>query len=221
MDTIPITLPTCARRSCNGVVVFFCALSIPAILPISVFMPTSVTTAFPRPPVTNVEENSMFLRSPKAVVSPSSISVCLLTGSDSPVRADSSTWRFTASIRRASAGIKSPASTKMTSPTTSSAEGMTSVFPFRMTLQVGEDIFFSASSDFSALLSCTTPRTAFSITTMKMTRLSTHSLGSTMRDITAATRRMMIKTSANCFKNLTIQGSRFFSSSSFKPNFSR
>ena len=49
---IPITFPTLFSLCCNGVKSSFCSLSILAILPISVDIPTLVTIAFAFPFVT-------------------------------------------------------------------------------------------------------------------------------------------------------------------------
>ena len=51
-------------------------------------------------------------------------------------------------------------------------------FPSRSTLACGADMFFSASSAFSALLSCTSPITALRMTMNTMSAGSTNSSAS-------------------------------------------
>ena len=96
----------------------------------------------------------------------------LLTGTDSPVNADSSTCKDTASKIRASAGTKSPASILMISPGTSSLDFTVTNAPSRYTFAFGVDKLFKASSDFSALLSCQVPRIALIKTTTKKIKRS-------------------------------------------------
>ena len=54
------------------------------------------------------------------------------------------------------------------SPGTKSFEGTTSTFPLRITFATWELNFWSASNDFSALLSWATPIIALTITTIKI-----------------------------------------------------
>ena len=77
----------------------------------------------------------------------------LVTGTDSPVRAASSTFMLALSSTRPSAGMASPASSSTTSPTTSSSLRMVTVLPSRSTLLVAAAICCKASMAFSALLS--------------------------------------------------------------------
>ena len=75
----------------------------------------------------------------------------LNTGSESPVRMDSFTeksldWRITPS-----AGIKLPSSVWMKSPSTISSLGISRISPFRMTLLLGCDNFFSKAMAFLLL----------------------------------------------------------------------
>ena len=68
-------------------------------------------------------------------------------------------------------------------------------------VEVGEDMAFRLSRDFSALRYCTVPSTALRIRTAKMTMvLSTFSVRAEM---TAAMRRMMTSRSLNCSRKRT------------------
>ena len=128
-----------------------------AILPISVSMPVAVMTAVPRPYTTVEPIYTMFLRSPSGTSFVSGarlmMSINLLTGTLSPVRAASSIFMLALVRMRPSAGIASPASRITTSPTTRSSLWMVTIFPSRSTLDVAADICCRASMAFSALLS--------------------------------------------------------------------
>ena len=222
----PRILPSCASFCCRGVAVSFSPLKRFAILPISVFMPVLVTTAVAVPYVTEQPENTMFFLSPSGAFSPTSASASFSEGTDSPVNADSSDFKFTLLISRASAGTKSPASRRMTSPGTSSLAFTSFSVPPRRTRAWGADMFFSASSAFSALLSCATPITAFRMT---MSNISAGSINSfaffsviaMAKDTIAAMSKMTIITSLNCAKKRAVRLFFFFSASLFSPNFSR
>ena len=67
---------------------------------------------------------------------------------DSPVRADSSTFKLYDSMSLASAGTKLPDSSEIMSPGTSSIDGIEFHFPSLRTLALDDESFFSASSDF-------------------------------------------------------------------------
>ena len=138
-----------SRLTWSGVLRCFVLFIRVAIFPISVAIPVSVTRTFARPYVTREPEKTMFFRSPRAA-SPSISPSVLSTPRDSPVRADSSTLRAKFSIMRPSAGTRSPASSKITSPGTTSAEGISSLVPSRSTFVMGEDIALRLARDFSA-----------------------------------------------------------------------
>ena len=89
--------------------------------PISVCIPVAVTTTSPRPRVTEVFMYAMQVRSPRATSSPGTGSVALATGRLSPVSAPSSISSVAATVIRPSAGTRLPASTRTTSPGTSSS----------------------------------------------------------------------------------------------------
>ena len=82
-----------------------------------------------------------------------SASLCFFTGTDSPVRADSSTYKLSVWIQRTSAGIRSPLSTDTISPGTSREASIFFHSPSRLTLAAGTDNFFNACRDFSARIS--------------------------------------------------------------------
>ena len=81
------------------------------------------------------------------------MSVILFTGTDSPVIAASSTFILWLSKILQSAGIASPASKTITSPTTKSSLLITLICPSLITLEVAFVISISAEIAFSALLS--------------------------------------------------------------------
>ncbi|MNM91185.1 hypothetical protein D3C81_1034790 [compost metagenome] len=89
-------------------------------------------------------------------------SACLETGSDSPVKADSSAYRALHSSQRTSAGTRSPLSSSTISPGTSILAGIISCLPSRSTLALGAESCFSARSERSARNSCTNPSTPLS-----------------------------------------------------------
>ena len=151
------------------------------------------------------------------------------TGTDSPVSAASSIFMLAHSIILASAGTASPASSTITSPTTKSSLFTTTILPSRTTFDVAAAIFCSASIAFSALLSCATPRIALIITTAmimmtsegnSLTALDALLTAVSTPDIIAATMRMSVIGSINCFKNRRIIGSFLPSASLFLPSFS-
>ena len=175
---IPRYFPSCASFFCRGVAEPSSPSSRFAILPISVSMPVAVTTARAVPYVMLQPEKTMFVRSPMAAFSGTSVSTSFSAGTDSPVSADSSDFRLTARRSRASAGTKSPASSRMRSPGTSIPASMTFSSPPRITRACGADMFFKASSAFSALLSCKTPMIALITTITRIRMGSKNSPGS-------------------------------------------
>ena len=148
---------SCASFFCKGVWPSWAFSRAVAILPISVCMPVCVTTACPRPYTTVEPIYTMLRRSPKGTsLAPgcrASAPVCFSTGTLSPVRAASSTFRLALSSTRASAGTASPASSTTTSPGTSCSLFSVSCLPPRSTLLVAAVICCRASMAFSALLS--------------------------------------------------------------------
>ena len=102
------TRPMPASRRCSGVRPWRSPISA-AIRPIALAAPVAVTTARPRPRVTTVARGHDVVRASYA-------RCCLVHGTDSPVRADSSTSSAAASTTAASAGTMSPSASTSTSP---------------------------------------------------------------------------------------------------------
>ena len=119
----------------------------------------------------------MLSRSPRGAFSSTAASASFSEGTDSPVRADSSLFRPALFKSRASAGTKSPASSRMMSPGTRPEASMTCSAPSRSTRAWGADMFFRASRAFSAFDSCTTPSTALSTTMSRIRAGSKNSMG--------------------------------------------
>ena len=155
----------------SGVTIFSVSCISFAILPISACSPVPTTIPDPVPFVMNVPLNAMHFWS--AIVAYSITgSVCLVTGTDSPVMAASSALRFLAWNSRISAGTLSPPSRITTSPGTSSLAGMTFFLLSRTTVHSGAIIFPSASTDASAFPSWIKPMIVFARTTARITTVS-------------------------------------------------
>ena len=131
----------------------------------------------------------MFFWSPRATWSASMASAVLSTPSLSPVREDSLTLREKFSSTRPSATTMSPASSRTMSPGTTSAEGISTRTPPRITLAVGEAMA-------SAFSYWTVPRIALSTSTAKMTMVL--STLPEKAEITAAIMSMSTMRSLNC-----------------------
>ncbi len=170
----------------------------------------------------------MFLRSASGTSSVPeerpSASVILLTGTDSPVSADSSIFIDALSTMRQSAGTASPASSTTTSPGTSSSAGIMYNFPLRMTFDCAALIFCRAERAFSAWYSWATPRIEFSTTTNMMMITSAKSASPwampVRAEITAATISMITIGSAIIAKKRFQRGSFAASLSLLGPIFS-
>jgi hypothetical protein len=127
----------------SKVVVFSGASSsIHAIFHISVSIQIAAITAFQRHLVTIVPLNTIFFISAKTEVS-SSLATCFSTGRLSHVKIASSTSKFTASKSLASAGILSPASSKITSQMVNSLDSTKTSSPSLKTLDFNPAIFFN------------------------------------------------------------------------------
>ena len=152
-------------------------------------------------------------------------SVCFSTGTDSPVSAASSIFMEALSSTRQSAGTESPASSKITSPGTSSELGRCTILPSRMTFDWAALICCSASSACSDFASWTTPSTELMMTTAKMMMTSAHSgspwIVPVMAEIAAATMSMMTIGSAICSKKRFHSGVFSSSSSLLGPTLAR
>ena len=130
---MPSTLPVCARcffRGVSGAVSCWMRL---AILPTCVSIPVWVTTAVAWPDNTTDPALTILIKSPREVSSFNLQEAFFFTGSDSPVREDSSTLSPSACNKRASAGTMEPAERTMISPGTSSLVGRTVRLPSRIT----------------------------------------------------------------------------------------
>ena len=168
----------------------------------------------------------MLRRSPSGASEATAAWASFSAGTDSPVRADSSHFRDAAVSRRASAGTKSPASSRMTSPVTRSLASTTDSLPSRSTRAWGAERFLRASSAFSALLSCSTPITALAMTMATMRMGSKNSEASpeeqaTTKDTTAAASRIRIITSLNWSRKRRNMDFFFFSRRRFSPSRAR
>ena len=104
IHTVPNFFPTSESFLWRGVSGCSSEFIIVAIWPTFVFIPISVIIASPWPLVTIVEENTILIISPVGIVLLNFIFSSLVTLSDSPVRADSSTFKLYERINLASAG---------------------------------------------------------------------------------------------------------------------
>ncbi len=129
----------------------------------------------------------MLMRSASGVSRPST-SAAFWTGTDSPVRADSSTCNSRTRSRRRSAGTRSPEASSTRSPGTSSDASTRRFSPARITVASVVKARASASSADSALLSCRKPMIELSTTTPRMTLASTQAPSTSL--ITTAASRM-------------------------------
>ena len=173
---IVIIFPTFLIDFSRGVKSLFVVFKYFAILPISVFIPISVTTPLPRPKLTTVDEYAQFILSASGVLSFKTQFASFEVDTDSPVKALSSHFKLWVSINLKSAGTMSPASKITISPIVKDVVLIFLTFPSRNTLQYGSVLFFKLSSASSALLSCIVPIIAFKITIKKITPPSNKSL---------------------------------------------
>lgn len=155
----PSTRPSAERRRCNGVAAGLVDATRAVIRPSALAAPVRTTVPVARPVVTTV---------PALASSPTA----RVTGTDSPVSADSSTLSRAASASSRSAGTTSPASTRTRSPRTRSAAGRTTSRPSRTTRAVGAASWSNAAIARSARTSCTTPMAVFTSTTSTITAVS-------------------------------------------------
>ena len=120
------------------------------IRPIAVRPPVAITSKLPWPPTTSVPEKTAGRSSPPGCTSTLGAAPAsrarLRTGTDSPVRSDSSIWRFIASARTPSAGTRSPSATATRSPRTTSRPAIRLRTPPRRTSARGLDRSRSAST---------------------------------------------------------------------------
>mmetsp|Transcript_28004 Transcript_28004/g.69931 ORF Transcript_28004/g.69931 Transcript_28004/m.69931 type:complete len:282 (+) Transcript_28004:2986-3831(+) len=196
----PITLESSSPNSSSffdsGVLSSSFPASVTAswILPISVRMPVAHTTHTAEPLATVVLLKTMLLLpcSSQSVMSNGRGSGSFCTDCDSPVSCDCSTRSVVVLSWQTlmSAGTLSPTRTSHTSPGTTSSAGMVFHLPsLRMRASSGcSDL--SASSAFSALLSCHTPTMALAIRISRITSGSTYAVrpSSPLSSSTASTK---------------------------------
>ncbi len=142
------------------------------------------------------------MQSPIDVSSGSLQSARFRTGSDSPVKADSSALSCSARKSLASAGTMEPAERKITSPGTSSLAGISFLLPSRITCASGAESLRSMERERSALASCTTPSTALMTTMIRIISGSAKSTFPSSKELRKETRaapsRINIIKSLNC-----------------------
>ena len=157
----------------------------------------------------------MLVRSPRGTSSEIA-EMLFSTARLSPVSALSLILRLAFSISLPSAGTISPASSRMTSPTTSSLAGIMIAAPSRSTFASGPESFFKLCSDCSAFTVCTVPRMALMVMTMTMT--AALSVSPRMPDMIADAMRISTRKSLYCSRKIC--GMLFFfpSASSFQPH---
>ena len=130
----------------------------------------------------------MFLASNTGVSCLVNISSVLCAGSDSPVRVDSSIFKFLATMILESAGILSPSRNRIISPATTLVSGMIISFSSRRTTALVSTNSFKARRVFLARPSWIEPAIALKISTAIIIKASTVSpIISTAR---LATKRM-------------------------------
>ena len=186
-------------RRWRGVSVPPLSSSRPAICPIWVSIPVAHTRAVPRPAVIRVPEMTMLVQSPRGASSGRDSQGAFSTGTDSPVMGDSSAWRRLHARIRASAGTRSPASSRITSPGTSWAAGILVTFPPRRAEAWGEESFRSSSRACWARSSWEMERMPFTTTmTRMMTASSQSSPPLAARDTPAAPSSTRIMGSRSC-----------------------
>ena len=156
MQSHPITFPRESIRSSSGVFLSaaFCTRAV--IRPSSVCMPVLTTTPSAFPLVMAVPLNSMLSRSAISVSS-GSTSIVFSTGTDSPVRSDSSLCTLDAASNRTSAVTTSPPSKRTMSPGTKFSADTRCATPPRRTVVSVLPSWRSASVERTARSSVTNP----------------------------------------------------------------
>ncbi len=177
----------------------FTSWTISAILPISVFIPVSVITAFAWPFVIIVPIKTIFSWSVTCVPSLRE-PIIFVDGTDSPVNDASSTWNAAIWINLASAGTLLPVSNRIISPGTNSLEFISISCPFRITFAFNAVNFLNASIACSALYSWTKPNTPLRTTIIEITIAS--NLSPINKEITIAAKRITTINEVNCLTNI-------------------
>ena len=173
--------------------------------PSSVRIPVATTTPTADPRVTAVPLNAMPVRSDRAAAAATG-AVDLATGTDSPVRVDSSHCSALASTSRTSAVTTSPPLISTTSPGTSASAATDRTVPPRRTRVVIEPSRRSASIERTARRSAPNPMAPLSRITTAMAIPSTTSLKA--NDITAAAASSRVSTLLNWLNRIdhTLRG---------------
>ena len=144
------------------------------VSPSSVAMPVATTTPSPVPRVMAVPLCSIEVRS-ATMASSGTAATLFSTGTDSPVRVNSSQDRFLASTRRISAVTTSPLSSRAMSPGTTSSAGTVFSFPSRRTREERVPSLRSASIERTARSSVKKPISVLTRSTSRMAADSVHS----------------------------------------------
>ena len=110
------------------------ALRRAAMSPNAVLTPVATTRAVAVPLTTEVPSSTIVACDSSPALNAFS------TGIDSPVSADSCTWRSFVSSSRASAGTRSPALSRITSPGTTEVRSTSANTPLRNTVAVGATV---------------------------------------------------------------------------------
>ena len=165
----PNTLVMPSSSRCSGDLDRWVAVTIPAILPISVALPVAVTTIVAVPRVTWVFWNTRLVRSPSATSPSGNVPASLGIGALSPVSAASCTSSVAEDSIRPSAGTTSPASSSTMSPGTSVVDSICSTCPERRTRACGTCSLASASTLARAFSSWAVPITTLNVTSPSTT----------------------------------------------------
>ena len=162
-----------------------------AISPNAVYLPVETITAVPIPVCTAVPRKTLLPASATPRFPSVRSRATFSTGRDSPVRADSRTCRSFTSSNRASAGTRSPALSRITSPRTSSATGSSRSCPSRRTAAVVATCLRISSTACRAWNSMKKFSSTLSRTIAMMINPPTGSPST--REMVLATRRMMTR----------------------------
>ena len=177
-------------RMSRGDFSFLTVSRVSAILPISVFIPVSTTTATARPVITDAPAKSMFFLSARPVFS-AIVSVCFSTSVLSPVSSDSSTFKFEHVKILMSAEILSPDSKKTISPTTKFLASTWVFSPSLSTLTLVFTILTSELAILCARFSCIVPIVRSMAINKNMTTASIHSPTSSEKNVANSRSRTM------------------------------
>ena len=188
-----------------------------AVLPISVLSPVAIIVPSQVPSVMIVDLSNLLVG---YVALPLSYKF-LLTGIDSPVIVDSSTFKLVHSLRIISAGISSPALRATISPSTRNLRCISTISPSRYTLTNVESPLVISKSNFllaDQVLQNPIPTTIAIATIMPIGSVNSPLMHPRIRDTAAATSNIIIKGSLNPSKSITYQGSLLGGVSTLRPS---